>query len=98
LFLWPLFKALRSSASRVTREARGLIAGLALVLGFCSFDLLMNGMFNAFPFFFAGLLLVTLNAPWIRMDPRLNRAPVGPSVRPFVATPAQLPSAPPQLR
>ncbi len=65
LFLWPLFKALRAFKRGVTLEARGLIAGIALILGFVSFDLLMNGMFNPFAFFFAGVLLGMLRAPWI---------------------------------
>lgn len=95
LFLWPLFKAMRAPLAGVTREARGLIAGVAVVLGFCSFDLLMNGMFNAFSFFFAGVLLGLLNAPWIRLDPRMARSPSGRPLPRTAVVPAQLPSVRP---
>jgi hypothetical protein len=69
LMTLPIFVA-NKRLSKVDKKDRSLLSGLTLVHAFYCFDLLVNGLFNAYPFLFGGLVLGIAKNTWPQLSGR----------------------------
>ncbi len=94
LMTLPIFVA-NKRISKIDKKDRSLLGGLTLVHAFYCFDLLVNGLFNAFPFLFGGLVLGVARNTWPQLSSRASMPSI-PTGRASIPAPAPA-NAPPAL-
>lgn len=91
VMVWPVFVA-NKRITKLERKDRTLLGGLTLVHGLYCFDLLINGMYNAFPFLLGGMVFGVSRNAWQPLDPR-GAMPSFPAAA-RASIPAPAPGAP----
>lgn len=96
LLVWPVFVA-NKRINKLERKDRTLLGGLTLVQGFYCFDLLVNGMYNAFPFLLGGMVFGVSRNAWQPLSPRGAMASYPAAARASIPAPAPGASGAPAL-
>jgi hypothetical protein len=93
LMTLPIFVAAKR-INKIDKKDRSLLGGLTLIHAFYCFDLLVNGLFNAFPFLFGGLVLGISKNAWPQLSSRNSMLSIPPERRSVPAPHPSLPSLP----